>query len=122
MVGGSDAVIRGNRLEHRRDQTSAIIIKSDLAPIDGITIEDNYMTGGSFTVYVYAGRSSAGGCCDAPTNARVVDNVIEADSYLYGAMTIQGAAEVSCNITSDGAPVTYYDSDRLTNPKVDTCT
>ncbi|MDY7102041.1 MAG: right-handed parallel beta-helix repeat-containing protein [Actinomycetota bacterium] len=121
MVGGSDVTIRNNRLEHRRDQTSAIIIKSDLAPIDDVTIEGNYLAGGSFTVYVYAGKSSYGGCCDAPTNTRVVGNVVEAGSYLFGAMTIQGDAEVTCNTTSDGQPVTYYDSDRKTNPKVSAC-
>ena len=36
MVGGSGVVIRGNRLEHTRDQTAAIMVKSDISPIDDV--------------------------------------------------------------------------------------
>lgn len=116
MVGGNGVRIIGNRLEHVRDQTSAIFIKSDIAPIDDVTIAGNIVSGGAYSIYVMAGNA-LGGCCDAPTNVSVVNNVIGAGSYLYGPMVVMGNNNVACNLLSDGSAGVYYDSDRGTNPR-----
>lgn len=121
MVGGSNVVIRGNRLEHTRDQTAAIMVKSDLSPIDDVLIEGNLLAGGSYSLYVMAGNAAFGGCCDAPTNVRVVGNTIRAGSYLYGPLMVMGANTVSCNHLDTGELATYVDSDRGTNPRQNTC-
>lgn len=121
MVGGSGVVIRGNRLEHTRDQTAAIMVKSDVGPIDDVLIEGNLLAGGSYSLYVMAGNAAFGGCCDAPTNVRVVGNTIKADSYLYGELMVMGSNTVSCNRLDNGELATYVDSDRGTNPRQNTC-
>jgi hypothetical protein len=121
MVGGSNVVIRGNRLEHTRDQTAAIMIKSDLAPIDDVLVEGNLLAGGSYSLYVMAGNAAFGGCCGAPTNVRVVGNTIRAGSFLYGQLMVMGDNEVSCNRLDTGELATVVDSDRGTNPRQNPC-
>jgi hypothetical protein len=121
MVGGQHVVIRNNRLEHVRDQTAAIMIKSDLAPIDDVLIENNVLAGGSFSLYVMAGNAAFGGCCGAPTNVSVLGNTIKAGSYLYGQLMIMGNNTVSCNHLDTGELATYVDTDRGTNPTQNTC-
>ena len=116
MVGGNGVRIIGNRLEHVRAQTSAIFIKSDLAPIDDVVIAGNLVTGGAYSIYVMAGNA-LGGCCDAPTNVSVVNNLIGAGTYLYGQMVVMGSNTVACNLATDGTPGVYVDSDRGTNPR-----
>jgi hypothetical protein len=61
--------------------------------------------------------NALGGCCDAPTNVSVVNNLIGAGTYLYGPMVVMGDNTVACNLLSDGSPGVYYDSDRGTNPR-----
>lgn len=52
MSQGRDAVIRGNRIVHRPQQTSAILIKADNGAISDVTIEGNWLEGGNYTLYV----------------------------------------------------------------------
>lgn len=52
-VGGSDVVIRGNRLEGPwQASTSALILTSNRSPIVNYTIEDNFISGGTYAVYL----------------------------------------------------------------------
>jgi hypothetical protein len=121
MVGGSGARIRNNRLEHVRDQTSAIFLKSEMAPINDVIVENNYLTGGSFSLYVYAGNALFGGCCSAPTNVIVRNNTIKNASYLYGAIVAMGTNTIQCNKLDNGELAVYFDSDRMTNAKRNAC-
>ncbi len=52
---------------------AAFFVKSDLGPIDGVTIIDSYLTGGGFSVF-----STDGGHA-APSNVRVIDNTFGTD-------------------------------------------
>lgn len=116
MVGGTGVRIIGNRLEHVRDQTSAVFLKSDLAPIDDVVVAGNVITGGAYSVYVMAGNV-LGGCCGPPTNVAVYNNLFGAGSYLYGPLMVQGSNSVFCNMLDNGLGATSYDSDRGTNPQ-----
>ena len=51
-TGGQRIVIRGNRIDHRRAQTSAILLKSDTGSIRDVRIVGNRVSGGTYTVYV----------------------------------------------------------------------
>ncbi len=109
MVGGHSVRIIGNRLDHVRDQTSAVFIKSDTAPIDNVVIAGNVMRGGAYSVYVMAGNQ-LGGCCGPPTNVWVYNNLIGSNSYLYGPLMVQGANPVFCNLLDDGRGATVVDA------------
>ncbi len=120
MVGGRNAFIRNNLLEHRKGETSAIMIKSDLAPIDDLIIENNVIAGGGFAVYVMAGNA-LGGCCDAPTNVRIWNNVIRNGTYTWGPLMAMGPAVVLCNKMDTGEPLTWVASTAGANPQANTC-
>lgn len=62
MSGGHDVVIRNNRIVHDPTQTSAILIKADVAPIYNLTIDGNWLEGGNYTLYLLGqGDDSTGG-------------------------------------------------------------
>ncbi|MDY7102253.1 MAG: hypothetical protein S0880_13795 [Actinomycetota bacterium] len=113
MVGGSDVLVVHNRLSHRADQTSGIMIKADVGPISNVLIADNLIAGGYYSVYVYAGAHGA------PRNVTVRGNVIT--RWVYGAIAVQGPNAIGCNIDPGGRPVVYYDSDQQTNGRLSPC-
>jgi hypothetical protein len=120
MTGGANAFVRNNLLEHRRDQTAAVMIKSDLGPIDNVIIENNVIAGGGFGVYVMAGNA-LGGCCDAPTNVAVWNNVFRAGSFLWGPLVSPGPTTVLCNKLDSGEPLTYVASTSGAGAQVNGC-
>ena len=53
--GGWNLTVRHNTIRNPCSQTSAIIISSNTSPIHNVTIQDNLMAGGGWTVYCNAG-------------------------------------------------------------------
>jgi hypothetical protein len=53
--GGHDLVIRHNTIRNPCSQTSAILMSSNSAPIRNVTITDNLLAGGGYTLYCNAG-------------------------------------------------------------------
>lgn len=49
--GGGGHVIRGNWIENRESQTSAVMIDNYFGAVDNIVIEGNYLSGGDYTIY-----------------------------------------------------------------------
>jgi hypothetical protein len=120
MTGGANAFVRNNLLEHRQDQTAAVMVKSDTGPIDNVIVENNVIAGGGFSVYVMAGNA-LGGCCDAPTNVRVWNNLFRAGSWLWGPMMAHGPTVVLCNKLDSGEPLTYVTSTDGSGAQVNGC-
>ena len=56
VTGGQSIVIRGNAIVNDQSQTSAVIIKSDLAPIMDVEVRDNLLDGGAYALYVRRGE------------------------------------------------------------------
>jgi hypothetical protein len=77
-------IIRDNTLlPAPRYATSAIMIKSDMGPIDGVRVERNHMDEGAYTVY------SRDGGFGAPRNVTFADNRF-GRRYHYGVKSIDG--------------------------------
>ena len=74
--GGWNLTIRHNTIRNPCSQTSAIIISSNTSPIHNVTIQDNLMAGGGWTVYCNAGP-------DVP-NETVTGNRISRTYYPQG--------------------------------------
>ena len=114
MVGGTGVAILNNRLEHRADQTSAIMIKADLGPISDVAIGDNLISGGIYSVYIHEGPQGM------PTNVRVANNVFIRGSSMYGPMYVHGSPALACNVHDDRQAVSVVRSsdghDRFANP------
>jgi hypothetical protein len=53
--GGSNLLIRHNTIRNPCSQTSGILMSTNTAPITGVTISDNLMAGGGYTLYCDAG-------------------------------------------------------------------
>jgi hypothetical protein len=53
--GGSNIVLRHNTIRNPCSQTSAILMSTNTAPIRDVTIADNLMAGGGYTLYCNAG-------------------------------------------------------------------
>lgn len=115
MVGGSDVIIRTNRLEHRKAQTSAVMIKADLAAIRNVEISGNHLSGGAFTVYVM------GGAHGSPKGVEVTGNTIVANSYVYGPMVVEGSTTPSCNRLENGQPINVARSDGAKGTYLNPC-
>jgi hypothetical protein len=100
----SDVVIRGNRVHVDHPQTAAVMIANTLGPATDISVENNYLAGGSYTVY--ADAQFDGGPIDG---VRFVGNTLERGHWGYA--SIQGnAPEISGNVDAvSGAPVPLAD-------------
>ncbi len=94
-------VVRHNTVQGPyQTSTSAMIISTSNGPIDNITIEENFLSGGSFTVYCSAGDYGA------PTNATFRYNVFEKDSSGSGSpITFSGTPTFVGNIYHTGEPI-----------------
>lgn len=102
--GGHDVVIRGNRIAGQwQTQTSALILQSNFAPVDGYTIEDNLLSGGSYTLYIRDKGTGHG----SPTNMTVRNNRWVSDSAAYGPTSLDpGPGWIwEDNRFDDGTPV-----------------
>ncbi len=76
--GGNNVLLRHNTvLGPYREATSALIFVAALRPIDGLTIERNYLSGGAFTMYTLDRDF-------ALTSLTIRDNVFETGSSQFG--------------------------------------
>lgn len=76
--GGGNLVFRHNTIRNPNDQTSAILMSTNTAPIDTVVIDDNLMSGGGYTVY--CGTNEGG----VATHETYTDNVISREFFSRG--------------------------------------
>ena len=108
-VGGTDITIRGNRLEGPyQGQTSAIIAHAHIGgPLVNLVIEENWLSGGTYTLNVKA----RDGQPDVE-NVIIRNNVFERNSYQFGSHTSDRATLVfEGNTFDDGAPYQFHARD-----------
>lgn len=102
-IGGSRMRIVGNRLEGPwREQTSAIILSSYNSPIHDLLVQDNLVSGGTYTVYLFHAGESV-------SNVRFIDNVWVDNSWKYGPEGVKSELvdEWTNNRTDTGRRVDY---------------
>jgi hypothetical protein len=87
-------VIRRNWIDVPAGGNSAIILKTDFGPISGVTVQENYLNGGNFTVYVRNGGHGN------PTNVRLLNNRFGRD-YRFGLFSLDGSVQQQNNIWHD---------------------
>jgi hypothetical protein len=75
--------------------TAAIMIKADFGPIDNVTVDNNNLDNGTYTVY-----SRAGNCCQAPTNIRFTNNHF-GHNYEFGLASFDGTVTWTNNTWTD---------------------
>jgi len=102
----SNVTIRRNTIETRpptatgtsSGATSAILIKSDMGRIDGVTIASNRLNCGAYTVY------SRDGGHGAPSHVSFINNTF-GRCYEFGLSSFDGAVTRRGNVRADGRPV-----------------
>jgi len=105
VSGGSNVVIRHNTVLLPNQQTGAVSIFPDSSPIDDVLVEDNYLNGGSYTVY---SRTMDHG---TPTNVRFIGNHFGRD-YNAGTHSFDGDVVFLNNVWADtGQPLGDSNSD-----------
>jgi hypothetical protein len=77
---------------------AALFVKSDLGPIDSVTITDSYLNAGGYTVF------STDGGYGPPTNVRVIDNTFGRD-HRWGVLHEQSFIPWYGNSYEGGTPV-----------------
>lgn len=98
-TGGSDIVVRGNRIDNPNSQTAAVLIGADLGDISNALVEGNWLNGGGYTVL--AGGENG----NTYSGIRIVDNVFGRD-HAHGAMDIQDGVVWAGNRYADGEAIT----------------
>ena len=112
-VGGRNVTIRNNRIEGPyQTSTSAMHIAADLSPITDYTITGNFLSGGTFTVYLTHKDDQS-----APTDIVLSNNVFDgvsnvpserepANSWQFGTCSLRRGARwtVEGNAFVDGSP------------------
>jgi len=93
-TGGSNITIRHNRIDNPHDQTSCIMIGNEFDTPSNILIEDNYLNGGNYTIYLAA----------TGTN-RIIRNNTFTRNHVYGPDDIAGQYVWTGNRYTDGKPV-----------------
>ncbi|MEM9467866.1 MAG: S-layer homology domain-containing protein [Actinomycetota bacterium] len=92
--GGSNVTIQGNTiLGPYQTSTSAILAQTNVAPIDNWKILDNYLHGGSYTVYLRDKGNGNG----SPTNSIISGNVFVASTSGVFAACLQYKSAFECN-------------------------
>lgn len=102
-VGGRGIVLRGNRIEGPyQTSTSAVLLQADLAPLSDVVVVDNYLSGGSYSLYVQAKDGMP-----APEFVRVAGNEWNPDSFVFGPASIAEDADVQWNLNTftDGTAI-----------------
>jgi hypothetical protein len=117
-TGGSNVVIRGNTIQGPyQEQTSAIIIQTNFRPIEDVLIEDNFLSGGAYTLYSNDRNNGYG----PPRNVQVKDNVFEKNSSQFGHLSSNSLEEMSFsnNIFHTGEPIPENagDGGSITDPE-----
>ncbi|WTX00783.1 right-handed parallel beta-helix repeat-containing protein (plasmid) [Streptomycetaceae bacterium NBC_01309] len=94
ITGGSDITIRHNRIENPRNQTSAILVGGEFGSPSNILVENNFLDGGNYTVYL-----------DPKGSNRVIRNNVFTRNYVYGPARLDGQVEWAGNTHEDGTAV-----------------
>ncbi|MGH9227703.1 MAG: hypothetical protein ACRD07_03050 [Acidimicrobiales bacterium] len=85
-LGVDGLIIEGNTVcGHYQHSTSAIKLAPEKAPVNNVTLRNNFLYGGNYTVYISDHPNSPN--LGAPTNLLFQDNVIDPTSYKWRAMT-----------------------------------
>ena len=87
--GASNITIRHNNFQNSLTQTSAISLFADFGPVQNVTVDDNLLNGGGYTLY---GGSTAGKPYTSQTSGIVVTNnhfgrMFYANCGTFGPMT-----------------------------------
>ena len=98
--GGRNLVFRHNTVRNPNGQTAAILMSTNTAPIDGVVIDNNLLSGGGYTVY--CGTSEGG----VATRLTYTNNVISREFFpkggYYGPATECGRVDVARGNRFDG--------------------
>jgi len=94
---GEDVVIRHNTIQcGYQNQTSALLLQAETGPIDNVLIEDNFLSGGSYILYLRNREYNV-------TNVTVRGNVFEYDSWGFGPLSVDsGTGTFECNTYHTG--------------------
>ncbi|MFW6154549.1 MAG: right-handed parallel beta-helix repeat-containing protein, partial [Planctomycetota bacterium] len=114
-VGGSHITIRGCTIQAQyQGQTSALIFQTNNGPIDDILFEDNFLSGGTYTLYI----KDKGNGYGEPTNDRVRYNMWEKDSWAFGPISVSGDVEFEGNIYHTGELCEFNNVESENSPPV----
>ncbi|MEM9202360.1 MAG: S-layer homology domain-containing protein [Actinomycetota bacterium] len=92
--GGSNVTVRGSTiLGPYQESTSAILAQTNIDKIDNWNILDNYLHGGSYTVYLRDKGNGNG----HPTNSTISGNVFAASTSSVFAACARNKSEAECN-------------------------
>jgi hypothetical protein len=105
--GGSNEVYDHNTIRNPCTQTSAILISTNTSPISNVTITNNLMTGGGYTLYCAASNPGVGGF-ETVTGNRIAKTYRPTSGY-YGPTAYcssSGVTTWSGNVwDEDGSPL-----------------
>jgi hypothetical protein len=99
---GESLVFRGNFFDMPIDigapykSNACLIIQTGLGPIDDVLIEENWLTGGNFTLYI----TDKGAGHGPPTNVRVLNNRFGRE-FRYGVLDMFGYVHIEGNRWDD---------------------
>ena len=93
-TGGSNLTIRHNRIDNPRSQDACIMIGGQYGEPSNVVIEDNYLDGGNYTIFL----------AQYGTN-RVIKNNTFTRTFLTGPANVSGSYVWSGNVFTDGTPV-----------------
>jgi len=93
-TGGSGLTIRHNRIDNPKDQTSCILVGGEFGAPSNVLIENNYLNGGNYSIYL-----------DPKGSNRVIRNNVFTRNYVYGPLRLEGTYTFTGNRYTDGAPV-----------------
>lgn len=125
IVGGKNITIRNNTITMSVGAAGSgayvanILAKADLGAIDNVLIENNYFSGGQFSVYTMAGNNSCNvnstGQFPAPTNMKIQFNTFSGTNGVLPLVANPGAGQViNCNKLPSGALIQYRKYDKPT--------
>jgi hypothetical protein len=96
---GSNIVLRRNRiLGPFQQSTAALMFGTGIGPISNVLVEDNFLSGGGYMVYFLDQEKGYG----PPTNVRIIDNVIDADSFKFNWLQTNASLVRSGNVYDTG--------------------
>jgi hypothetical protein len=93
-TGGSDLTIRHNRIDNPRSDNSCIMIGGQYGEPSNVVIEDNYLDGGNYAIFLAQYGSN-----------RVIRNNTFARTFLTAAANVSGSYVWAGNVYTDGSPV-----------------
>ena len=107
ISSGSNYTIRHNTILMGHIENSATFIKADFGNINNVTIDNNYLDGGSYTVFGGDVAATATAPAKLVTNVFITNNVF-GNSALYGKIyttRMTGPVTITGNVDVNGVPV-----------------